>query len=125
MDELNKSFGDRLKLLIKQEGLSQRDFAASMGMPLSTLATYCGGRIPDANILLSLADRFGVSVDYLLTGKSPWESGVYIDGKKVAEGTAEYYTLKELASVPPEDLAKIKAMMDIIRGEAERKKKAC
>ncbi len=123
MGELNKDFGERLKLLIKQEGYSQRDFAIAMGMPLSTLATYCGGRIPDADILLSLADRFGVSVDYLLTGKSPWESGVYIDGKKVAEGTAEYYTLKELASVPPEELAKIKAMMDIIRGQAERKKK--
>ena len=76
-------------------------------------------------LLLKIADYFGVSVDYLLTGKSPWESGVYIDGKKVAEGTAEYYTLKELASVPPEDLAKIKAMMDMIRGQAERKKKAC
>jgi transcriptional regulator with XRE-family HTH domain len=123
MAEIHKAFGERLKLLIKQEGFSQRDFALDTGMPLSTLATYCGGRVPDADILLSLAERFGVTVDFLLTGKSPWESGVYIDGKKVAEGTAEYYTLKELAEVPLEDLAKIKAMMNIIRGEAQEKKK--
>ncbi|MBI5189914.1 MAG: helix-turn-helix transcriptional regulator [Nitrospirae bacterium] len=124
MSDNNKEFGSRLKELIKQEGLSQRDFAASMNMPLSTLATYCSGRVPDSSILVDIAEHFGVTTDFLLTGRSPWEADVVVGGREIKEGTEKYRTMKEIANADDATLAKIRAIMDLVQGEVTAKARA-
>lgn len=88
------------------------------------LQNYLSGRIPeDHDLLIKIAGYFGVTVDFLLTGRSPWEHDAFIAGKKVAEGTIKFETLREIAEADDETLQKVRRIMDIIRGETLEKKK--
>ncbi len=61
------SLSDRLIELKTSRKLLQKDIADNIGVPLRTYQRYeYGEREPNASILLSLADFFDVSTDYLL-----------------------------------------------------------
>lgn len=56
-----------LRQLREQNGFSQKEFAAEMGIPQTTYNQYeTGRRAPDFDMLSRIADYFHVSVDYLL-----------------------------------------------------------
>lgn len=58
---------NNLRLLRKEHGLSLKALGKIIGVAESTLSLYeTGKRQPDQNILISLAEFFGVSIDYLL-----------------------------------------------------------
>lgn len=59
-------FGDRLKEIRKQHGLTQKELANIMGLSTSTITKYeINERYPELDILIKLADYFRVSLDYL------------------------------------------------------------
>ncbi len=61
------SFGDNLKKLRKERGISQKKLALDLEIAQSTVANYeKNNRFPKEDIILSLADYFKVSVDYLM-----------------------------------------------------------
>lgn len=56
-----------LRQLREQNGFSQKEFAAEMGIPQTTYNQYeTGRRAPDFDMLSRFADYFHVTVDYLL-----------------------------------------------------------
>lgn len=60
-------FRERLQSLRRKEGWSQQDVADRLGIPRSSYAGYeNGSREPDFEMLVRLAELFGVSSDYLL-----------------------------------------------------------
>lgn len=61
-------FPERLKRLRKREtGLTQARIANQLGIAKTTYASYeQGKRQPDLLVLSKIADRFGVTTDYLL-----------------------------------------------------------
>ena len=61
---------DRLKALRKNSGLLQKDLASQMGIDRTSYGKYENAGIqPPPDMVVKLADYFGVSTDYLL-GKS-------------------------------------------------------
>jgi len=57
----------RLKELRKEKGISQLKLAMELNTNQNTISRYeTGDREPGINELISLADYFNVSVDYLL-----------------------------------------------------------
>ena len=61
------SFGETLRALIEERGMTQKELTARFNVAPSTLSCYVQGtREPEYATLLRLADYFGVSVDYLL-----------------------------------------------------------
>jgi transcriptional regulator with XRE-family HTH domain len=61
------NIGDRLRYLIHERGLEQKQFAELLGLKVSTLNGYVTNyRNPDTEMHKRLADFFGVSVDYLI-----------------------------------------------------------
>jgi repressor LexA len=59
--------GSRLKELRKGNGLTMRALAADLGIPVTTYCNYENdSRAPNAAFLKSVADYFGVTIDYLL-----------------------------------------------------------
>jgi transcriptional regulator with XRE-family HTH domain len=61
--------GERLKALRKQKDLTQKEIAAQLGVHATQLNKYeMGMHAPPPDKLVFLAELFGVSVDYLLTG---------------------------------------------------------
>lgn len=57
----------RLKKLLAERQISQKQFAADLNIAPSTIGNYIQGiREPDYETLLSIAQYFHVSIDYLL-----------------------------------------------------------
>ena len=60
-------FSERLRELRKEKNVTQSKMADFLGIKLRSYQNYEGGsRRPDYEGLVSLADYFGVSTDYLL-----------------------------------------------------------
>lgn len=58
---------ERLRLLRKEQDLSQEKTAAEIGVGFSTYRRYeTGERVPDADVLVRIADFYGVTLDYLV-----------------------------------------------------------
>ena len=61
--------GERIKAMRKQKDLTQKQLAAQLGVHASQFNKYeMGLHAPPPDKLVFLAEIFGVSVDYLLTG---------------------------------------------------------
>ena len=64
--------GARIAALRREAGLSQTELAQELGISASAIGMYeQSRREPSAQMLVQLAKKFGVSVDYLLTGREP------------------------------------------------------
>jgi len=68
--EIAMDFGTRLKELLQERQLSQKDFAAATNIAASTVGNYIHGlREPDYETLRKMAAYFHVSIDFLLCAK--------------------------------------------------------
>lgn len=62
--------GQRISLLRRQAGMSQAALAARLGISPSAVGMYeQGRREPSVELLIRLSELFGVTADYLLTGR--------------------------------------------------------
>lgn len=70
---VSSSFGTRLGALIADEGLSQRAWAASVGVSPQMVSRYVQGTaIPGADVVSRIVDaRPGLSMDWLIRGEGP------------------------------------------------------
>ncbi|MFV0467071.1 MAG: helix-turn-helix domain-containing protein [Lachnospiraceae bacterium] len=60
------NIGNQIRLLLEQEGLSQKDLANEMNISPTTLNGYIRNRrMPDARTLLRLSAYFHTTVDYI------------------------------------------------------------
>jgi len=61
------SFGERLKILRKERNFSQRQFAEVIGLTERAYRNYeINKSTPNFHVLISLADFYDVSLDYLV-----------------------------------------------------------
>ena len=79
---LMAKFNERLKLLRRESGLSQQDFAKQLGTSKSSINMYeRGEREPSLETLEAIADYFNVDMDFLLgksehRSKAAWLEGI-------------------------------------------------
>lgn len=67
MEDVTEIFKERLKELRKREGISQTELGNKIGVSRGAISYYENGdRLPDLNVLYSIADHFKVSSDYLI-----------------------------------------------------------
>ena len=66
-DHFNDSLPTRLRELMQLDNVSQKQLAEALGITRQSISQYCDGSSqPALNKLVSIADYFGVSIDYLL-----------------------------------------------------------
>lgn len=64
-------FCERLRILIKSMGITQKELAKKIGCTEVTISRYITGeRVPKATIVVKIANVLGVSVDYLIGNES-------------------------------------------------------
>ena len=64
-----KSFKDRLVDELNYQGISKKEFAARIGISLSTLNMYLyRGSIPAADLAVKMAQELNTTTEYLVTG---------------------------------------------------------
>ncbi len=119
MAKKNKKFGELLGRLIVKSKLSKRKIAKLVDVSPSAIGAYVNtGRVPEAPILVKLADMFGMTAKDLLSGKEP--GGKSVPSKKPS--------IKEFSAIYTEDLSKkerecVEALVAIfLKGLPEDKK---
>lgn len=70
-----KSLGDRIKLAVKQAGISREAVAKAAVIGNSTLGTYMKGADIQVSTLFALAEATGVTLEWLATGRGPMRPG--------------------------------------------------
>ena len=91
MAKKNKKLGDLLGRLIGKSKLSKRKIAKLAGISPSAIGAYVKtGRVPEAPILVKLADMFGMTVKDLLSGKEPGGKSVSSKKPSIKEFSAIY-----------------------------------
>ena len=64
---IKEIWGQRIKELRKEEGLTQTELANATGLSQSAITAWeVGTNSPTANAIVILAEYFGVTTDYLL-----------------------------------------------------------
>ena len=107
-----------LRELRKQRGLTMKELGEKIGVSESTISLYeTGRRSPSYEILLKIAEYFGVSVDYLLRGNEEKTASQEADELLKDELVAFYGEVKD--NLDQDDIDDLKTFM---RMKAEIKK---
>lgn len=85
------ALGENLRLLRKSKGITQKAFAKEFGVSESVISLYeSNKRSPSYDLLLQIADFYGVSIDYLLDRSDYVVGPITIgDGKALKEGLSK------------------------------------
>jgi transcriptional regulator with XRE-family HTH domain len=121
MADINKEFGRRLKELIKREGIKQKVLAEFVGITPSALTFHLKGQVPSSDILLKYAKRFGVSVDFLLTGMDSASEGE-LESLRVPQTSPLYFTISDILEMPRHRQEMLREIFRVII-ESDRKQK--
>jgi transcriptional regulator with XRE-family HTH domain len=91
MAKKNKRFGEFLERLIVKSKLSKRKIAKLVDVSPSAIGAYVNtGRVPEAPILVKLADLFDMTVKDLLSGKEPGGKSIPPKKPSIREFSAIY-----------------------------------
>lgn len=105
--------------LCKKRGVTAYKVAKATGLTTATFSNWKAGRYaPKADKLQLIADYFGVSVEYLMTGEQP--DGYYLN-PETAEIAQEIFDNPELRvlfdaarDASPEDLRTVQTMLEAL-----------
>lgn len=94
MADKDIEFGKRLERYIFEAGINNKKLAEKIGVSPSTIGNYTEGRIPEAPILLKIAQSLNISMEELLTGKKVRYPLIEEIPLKIAEETAIFNNVK-------------------------------
>lgn len=106
----------RLKLLRREKGVTSQQVADAIGIKSATYRRYEIDTKPKDEVYISLAEYFGVTVDYLMSGREcvtlrVADSGAYQPSS--AELTAEEAALvKKLRTLSEQDFKEVQNFVD-------------
>ncbi|MDF2524585.1 MAG: putative transcriptional regulator [Clostridiales bacterium] len=107
---MNKQFGDRLKELRIENGLTQEALAKKFNTGKSSISNYeSNSRLPDANTIGKYANFFDVSVDYLLgcsNVRNPYSETKF--------ETKAYHNL-DMNGLPEEAIRQVEEYIELIK----------
>jgi Predicted transcriptional regulators len=113
-------FGDRLKELREECGITQKELGKILNISDRVIGYYeANDRFPkDENVLKTIADYFNVSVDYLVgrTGQRNFYR------EMIAESRPSYNL--DVNDLPEEALKKVEEYIDLIRSKYKTDKKS-
>lgn len=104
--------------LMKETGLSISETARQIDIPPSTITDWRAGRTtPKADKLLKIANFYGVSIEYLLTGAETANKGLLDDERKILS-----YYKKLNATGKKEALERISELAELTKYTEKREK---
>lgn len=83
-------FFDRFEDLCKQKGVSKQRACIDCGLSRTAWNKWKVGAIPNGDAVQSLADYFGVTTDYLLTGEETKKAPTQEGERKVSDDDIKF-----------------------------------
>ncbi|GLY12678.1 helix-turn-helix domain-containing protein [Pseudobacillus badius] len=111
-------YGERLKKLRNEKGISQQEFADRLKINRSTYARYELGKTqPDFETLQKIADYYSVTIDFIL-GRSDNTNTQTNDEKEMKEFFSNpelNLFFKEMKESPEEQLEELREIWEVIK----------
>ncbi len=99
MDELKIVFASNLIKLRTQAGLTQAELGEKLHYSDKSVSKWERGEsVPDAYVLKCMAEMFGVTVDYLISGHDQWEKPIE-PGEEIVEYSRMFIVLASIAGI--------------------------
>ena len=111
----------RLKALRREKGVNSQTVADAVGIKSATYRRYEIDTKPKDEVYVALADYFGVSVDYLMSGRvgsdylsvaAPEETGVYRTDNAAPLSEEEKLLIKKIRSLNVSDFDEVVRFVD-------------
>lgn len=116
--EVSMEYGERLKKLRNEKGISQQEFADRLKINRSTYARYELGKTqPDFETLQKIADYYSVTIDFIL-GRSDNTNTQTNDEKEMKEFFSNpelNLFFKEMKESPEEQLEELREIWEVIK----------
>lgn len=115
-------FYENVKRLCYQHGISLRKMAEEIGINTGTITAWKNGRMPRGETVKKVADYFGVTTDYLLTGNEAKAVATYDPDTELfvcmdmLKDAAVRKILLRLKGASPGELKKVTDMLDVLLG---------
>lgn len=103
-----QSLGERIRQLRRERDFSREKLGEEIGIHWQTIGLYeKDDSIPSALILKKIADAFGVTTDYLLTGETQNDTVSKVRNKELLK------RFQLLDRISPEDIRDLMGVMDV------------
>lgn len=112
------NFGKRVSLCMKDKGYTNKELTERLSLSKNAIGNYINNQIPNAKILYSLSQEFGVTMEFLLTGESKIKS----TEKQLSENEREL--LENFAKLPEREQIKFIGRVEEIAKQFECKGKS-
>lgn len=101
------TLGERIRLLRRERDWSREQLAEAIDVHMQSIAAYeRNSSIPSALVLKKIADAFGVSMEYLVSGEA--SNSVAVKNKELLK------RVEQLDRVKPDELEGLFDMMDLV-----------
>ena len=116
----------RLKQLRQEQGLTMADFAKCIGVSAGNVGDWeseARSSIPGAHALVSIANAFEISIDWLLLGKTPGDEKI-ADPAQAKQSTAFHEMIESASALSAPDLkmiAELASRIAYLSGQSDSK----
>ena len=93
MSDISWQFGERIRLIRRDQNLSQEDFGQQLGLSRQTINAYENDRVrPSLDVIAKICDSYTIDPNWLLTGfGSPTQTRSY----QRSDGMNEQFAVSE------------------------------
>ena len=106
-------FGDKLKELRKQHGLSQEELGRRIGVTKQSVSRYEAGRMPTVEVMMRISDAFGVPFESLVKDYD-WSSVTVYEDESDGEIVRQIVGRRNVPVLIPETMVKLHQIIDQI-----------
>ena len=106
-------FGDKLKELRKQHGLSQEELGRRIGVTKQSVSRSEAGRLPTVEVMMRISDAFGVPFESLVKD-SDWSSVTVYEDESDGEIVRQIVGRRNVPVLIPETKVKLHQIIDQI-----------
>ena len=106
-------FGDKLKELRKQYGLSQEELGRRIGVTKQSVSRYEAGRMPTVEVMMRISEEFGVPFESLVKDYD-WSSVTVFEDESDGEIVRQIVGRQTVPVLIPETKVKLHQIIDQI-----------
>ena len=115
-------FFDRFEALCKQKNVSKQKACLDCGLSRTAWNKWRAGATPNGDALQALADYFGVTTDYLLTGEETKKAPTPEGGREITFDDFTYAFYEESKDLPEEKKKMLLDMARFMKADIEKEK---
>lgn len=115
-------FFDRFEALCKQKNVSKQKACLDCGLSRTAWNKWRAGATPNGDALQALADYFGVTTDYLLTGEETKKAPTPEGEREITFDDFTYAFYEESKDLPEEKKKMLLDMARFMKADIEKEK---